>query len=145
MNIVNGYCIWINRLNEPKNVWKQILDISYSISTQTVPLFTMGDTDPSFFRRGREAIAGTFTLLVDDKKDLRKMIDTIEKYGIEYKPRIPMHENWNNPLYPNNLYKFVGVDILNQDTALKSYEDDSWANLCTFTFVAKRVEIQKLS
>lgn len=137
MNVVDIYSKWFNRFTVPQNVWKRIIKLNYSISREMAPVFTMGSQDPRSMQQGRQRINGTFSMIIDNKEELRNMMRTIKEHGIEITQK---HDG-----VPVNILCLEGVDIINDNYELTMFEQDTWGNFFTFQFIAKRLTHRRLS
>jgi hypothetical protein len=149
MNAVERYLVWFNRLDNIDNVIKRITGISYSISREMSPVFTMGSPEPVARMPRRESITGTLSIIANNNDELMHMVKTIEKCGIKFS-HDQFHKNiWtpNTVEHTEELYELQGIDILNTDTpgltmALTMSSDMPYtpAGTNNLTFVARSLK-----
>lgn len=92
----------------------ELQGISYTVTREVAPIYTMGSADPRSFSRGKRGIAGSLVFMVFDRNAL---LDTLAEQGryvgnayemFQGQPNIPLNIN-NVATTINNLNGVVGV------------------------------------
>jgi len=65
------HCVFHNK------IIAEIQGISYSITREKAPIYTMGSPDPRAFSRGKRGIAGSLIFTVFDRHSLHSLIDEV--------------------------------------------------------------------
>ena len=95
--------------------------ISYSITREKSPIYTLGSADPRSFSRGKRGIAGSLVFTIFDRSALYQVIhDGKHKYyRHEYEPKTIQSALGTSPSFWENY-----ANILNDDT-IDTIESDA--------------------
>lgn len=85
----------------------EIQGISYSITREKAPIYTMGSTDPRSFARGKRAIAGSLMFIMFDRNALLHIFN--QKGLIDNKYRIVVSKDTIRPI-SGDLQEFANSD-----------------------------------
>jgi hypothetical protein len=110
----------------------ELQGLSYTVTREKAPLYTMGSADPRSFSRGKRGIAGSLIFLVFDRSAL---LDTMKERGLYLANAYEIYGRQSireiNPGITNNIFQSNADGKVGESVALINATDEGGSNVIT--------------